>query len=39
MLAQQKLTSLVGPDDRQGVELYTQEGESIFGRVTGVQFK
>ena len=41
MLAQQKLTSLAQATQMIGkeVELYTQEGESIFGRVTGVQFK
>ena len=41
MLAQQKLTSLAQATQMIGkeVELYTQEGESIFGKVTGVQFK
>jgi flagellar basal-body rod modification protein FlgD len=41
MLAQQKLTSLGQAMQMIGkeVELFTQEGESLFGRVTGVQFR
>ncbi|HHT69888.1 MAG TPA: flagellar hook assembly protein FlgD [Firmicutes bacterium] len=41
MLAQQKLTSLGQATQMIGksVELFTHEGESIFGQVSGVQFK
>lgn len=41
MLAQQKLTALGQATQMIGqeVELFTREGESIFGKVTGVQFK
>ena len=41
MLAQQKLTSLGQATQMIGksVELFTHEGESIFGEVSGVQFK
>lgn len=41
MLAQQKLTALGQATQMIGqeVELFTQEGESIFGKVTGVQFR
>ncbi|HHT42796.1 MAG TPA: flagellar hook assembly protein FlgD [Firmicutes bacterium] len=41
MLAQQKLTSLGQAMQMIGkeVELFTKEGENLFGRVTGVQFK
>lgn len=41
MLAQQKLTALGQATQMIGqeVELYTREGESLFGRVSGVQFK
>lgn len=41
MLSQQKLTSLGQATQMIGkeVELFTREGESIFGTVTGVQFK
>ncbi len=41
MLAQQKLTALGQATQMIGqeVELFTREGESIFGRVSGVQFK
>ena len=41
MLAQQKLTSLGQATQMIGksVELFTHEGENIFGQVSGVQFK
>lgn len=41
MMAQQKLTALGQATQMIGreVELFTQEGESMFGRVTGVQFR
>lgn len=41
MLAQQKLTALGQATQMIGqeVELFTNEGESLFGRVRGVQFK
>ncbi|NLL41955.1 MAG: flagellar hook assembly protein FlgD [Firmicutes bacterium] len=41
MLAQQKLTSLAQATGMIGkqVELSTHDGESIIGKVTGVQFK
>lgn len=41
MLAQQKLTALGQATQLIGkqVELFTEEGESIFSRVSGVQFK
>lgn len=41
MLSQQKLTSLGQATQMIGkeVELFTAEGESLFGTVTGVQFK
>lgn len=41
MLAQQRLTALGQATQLIGqeVELFTLEGESIFGRVTGVQFR
>lgn len=41
MLAQQKLTSLGQATQMIGqhVELFTHDGESLFGRVSGVQFK
>ncbi len=41
MLAQQKLTALGQATQMIGqeVELFTWEGESIFGKVTGVQFR
>lgn len=41
MLAQQKLTALGQATTMIGkeVELFTKEGESLFGTVSGVQFK
>lgn len=41
MLAQQKLTALGQATQMigQDVELFTKEGESLFGKVSGVQFK
>lgn len=41
MLAQQKLTALGQATQMigQDVELFTKEGESLFGKVAGVQFK
>lgn len=41
MLAQQKLTALGQATQMIGkeVELFTNEGESLFGKVSGVQFK
>lgn len=41
MLAQQKLTALGQATQMIGqeVELFTHEGESLFGKVTGVHFK
>ncbi|NLL48379.1 MAG: flagellar hook assembly protein FlgD [Firmicutes bacterium] len=41
MLGQQKLTALGQATQMIGqqVELFTHEGESLFGKVTGVQFK
>ncbi|HBN97198.1 MAG TPA: flagellar hook assembly protein FlgD [Firmicutes bacterium] len=41
MLAQQKLTALGQATQMigQNVELLTREGESLFGKVSGVQFK
>lgn len=41
MLAQQKLTALGQATQMIGreVELFTNEGESLFGTVSGVQFK
>ncbi|NMB01725.1 MAG: flagellar hook assembly protein FlgD [Firmicutes bacterium] len=41
MLSQQKLTALGQATQMIGkeVELFTDEGESLFGKVTGVQFK
>ncbi len=41
MLAQQKLTALAQATQMigQNVELFTKEGESLFGKVSGVQFK
>lgn len=41
MFAQQKLTSLGQATQMIGldVELFTKEGESLFGKVSGVQFK
>jgi len=40
MLAQQKLSALGQAMQMIGkeVELFTKEGESLFGKVTGVQF-
>ncbi|NMB19565.1 MAG: flagellar hook assembly protein FlgD [Firmicutes bacterium] len=41
MLGQQKLTALGQATQMIGqhVELFTKDGESLFGKVTGVQFK
>src|SRR5690554_524534 len=41
MMAQQKLTALGQAMQMIGkeVELFTKEGESLFGKVTGVQFR
>lgn len=41
MFAQQKLTALGQATQMIGkeVELFTREGENLFGKVTGVQFK
>lgn len=41
MLAQQKLTALGQATNLIGkeVELFTKEGESLFGKVSGVQFR